>query len=195
MLFVGKSMFVVRTMRNTRIQCVGRMQSFFNVKAGGTYRNHSASTCSCLCNALWAGPCLMSCEVGQTISKTDIRGYFTITDRAWSLRPGPRQMLHHYDREARRPWFWEPDENTSQRLLFGLPKDEGYCFKRANYWSRRQAARLTYRTLPKQCYCESPGSRARPVRRADNLGILNISQPYRAPWPVTGIALLFTFTY
>jgi hypothetical protein len=45
------------------------------------------------------------------------------------------------------------------------------------------------------------GSRARPVRWADNLpppvsrlsrqyGILNISQPYRPPWPVTRLALL-----
>jgi hypothetical protein len=45
------------------------------------------------------------------------------------------------------------------------------------------------------------GSKVRRVRRADNLasvsqlswqcGILNISQPYRLPRPVTGIALLF----
>jgi hypothetical protein len=49
------------------------------------------------------------------------------------------------------------------------------------------------------------GSIVRPVRRADNLtaivsllsrqcGILNISQPYRPPQPVTGIVLLY-FTY
>jgi hypothetical protein len=41
------------------------------------------------------------------------------------------------------------------------------------------------------------GSKARWVRRADNLTticrILNISQPYRPASPVTGIALLFFF--
>jgi hypothetical protein len=45
------------------------------------------------------------------------------------------------------------------------------------------------------------GSIMRLVRRADNLstickpivqcGILNISQPYRPPWTVTGITLLY----
>jgi hypothetical protein len=51
------------------------------------------------------------------------------------------------------------------------------------------------------------GSKVRPERKADNLtaiyepiarqcGILNISQPYRPPKPVTGTALLyFYFTY
>jgi hypothetical protein len=49
------------------------------------------------------------------------------------------------------------------------------------------------------------GSKARPVRRADNLtsicepnvwtyGILNISQPYMAPRPVTGDSFSF-FTF
>jgi hypothetical protein len=38
----------------------------------------------------------------------------------------------------------------------------------------------------------SEGSKVRPVRRADNLAtIINISQPYRPPRPVTGIALLY----
>jgi hypothetical protein len=37
------------------------------------------------------------------------------------------------------------------------------------------------------------GRRVRPVRGADNLGIHNISQPYRLPRPVTGIALLLLF--
>jgi hypothetical protein len=45
------------------------------------------------------------------------------------------------------------------------------------------------------------GGKLRPVREAENLsavsrlskqcGILNIKQPYRPPWPVTGIALLY----
>jgi hypothetical protein len=48
------------------------------------------------------------------------------------------------------------------------------------------------------------GSKAWMMRRADNLpvsrfsrqcGILNISQPYRLPQPVMGIALLFLYTY
>jgi hypothetical protein len=48
------------------------------------------------------------------------------------------------------------------------------------------------------------GSKTRTVRKADNLtvvsrllrncGVLNLSQPYRFAQPVTGIALLFTFT-
>jgi hypothetical protein len=48
------------------------------------------------------------------------------------------------------------------------------------------------------------GSRAWPVRKADNLtavsrlsrqyGIINISKPYRPPRPVTGTALLFILT-
>jgi hypothetical protein len=32
-------------------------------------------------------------------------------------------------------------------------------------------------------------------RLSRQCGILNILQPYRPPWPVTGIALLFYFTF
>jgi hypothetical protein len=38
--YLGKqSLFIARTIRNTQIHCVVRMQSF-SVKAGGTYTNH-----------------------------------------------------------------------------------------------------------------------------------------------------------
>jgi hypothetical protein len=43
------------------------------------------------------------------------------------------------------------------------------------------------------------GEKSASVRRADNLtaicGILNIPQPYRLPRPVTGIALLYFYSF
>jgi hypothetical protein len=50
-----------------------------------------------------------------------------------------------------------------------------------------------------------PVGKGRPARKADNLtavsrlcrkcGSLDVSQPYGPPWPVTGITLLFFFSF